>query len=104
MIKIVDGKRYNTKTAEAVASYDRGLGYGNFRQYSETLYRTSKGNWFLAGEGGPASPYFEDVGDNMRGAGSGIMVLTIEEAICWLEEHDEISALEEYFPDVIQDA
>ena len=103
MKAIIGGKRYNTETAIEVASRDNGLSYTDFRQLSESLYRTPRGSWFLAGSGGPLTPYAVSVGD-MRTGGSAIRPLTAEEARSWLESYDKHDALEEYFSDHIEDA
>jgi hypothetical protein len=42
--RIIDGKRYNTETAERVAYYNNGLGSGDFHVFEEYLYRTPRGN------------------------------------------------------------
>lgn len=52
MKKVINGKVYNTETAEEVASYSFSNS-NDFRYIREKLYRTKKGNWFLYGEGGP---------------------------------------------------
>ena len=103
MKRIIAGKRYDTETAKRVAKYRNGLGRGDFRNYNEELYRTPRGNWFLAGEGGPMTKYSQPCGD-MTSGGEGIIPLTPEEARSWLESHDENEALERYFSDSIEDA
>ena len=96
MKKIVEGKSYNTETAEDVASFGNGLGRGDFSSYDETLYRTKKGAWFLAGEGGPMTKYSRPC-SNMTSGGSDIFVLTPSEAQKWLENHDETDAIAKHF-------
>lgn len=103
MKAIIDGKRYDTETATEVASYDNGLGYSDFRQLSETLYRTKNGRWFTSGEGGPMTSYARPAGD-MRTGGRAIRPLSDEEARSWLESNRESEALEQYFADQIEDA
>lgn len=98
MKDIINGKRYNTETAEEIARYYYGA-YGDFEYFDETLYRTAKGNWFLAGSGGPNSKYAEYVGAGSRSGGSAIIPMTDDEAYEWLEEYSETSAIEEYFSD-----
>ena len=51
MIRIIDGTRYNTDTAVLVGRYDSGNPASAF-SYTEELYLTRKGAWFLAGRGG----------------------------------------------------
>lgn len=69
MIRIVDGKRYNSETAEAVAEWDNGFGSSDFKACSETLYRTEKGAFFLVGSGGPLSEYAVPISGGMSGSG-----------------------------------
>lgn len=104
MNAIIDGKRYDTNAAEAIASFENGVDHGNWHYYEEGLFRTAKGNWFLAGEGNGLSPYAETYAGGWSCAGSAIRPLTAEEARLWLEAHGEVQALERFFGDEIQDA
>lgn len=52
MKKIIRGKLYNTETSTLIAEYWNGYERNNFLYFSETLYRTKKGNWFLHKSGG----------------------------------------------------
>jgi len=103
MKRIIDGKRYDTETAEMVAEDSNGYAYSDFNHCEETLYRTQRGNWFLYGEGGPMSKYSQAVGD-MRGGGSAIVPLSADDARSWLENAGKTDELERYFPDSIEDA
>ena len=102
MIKIIDGRRYNTKTAEHITGVSQGAS-GDFAYQTEDLYRTPRGAWFIHGSGGPASSYARPVG-NMRTGGSDIRLLTETEALAWLEAHEELDAIERYFSECITDA
>jgi hypothetical protein len=105
MIRIINGKRYNTETATQIADWDNGLPTSDFGWCEETLYRTEKGNFFLVGEGGGMSKYAESVeGGKARSSGKDLIPLTPEQARAWLEQHDEIESIEEYFSDEIEDA
>ena len=104
MKKIIDGKRYDTATAEQVASWDNGLGSGDFNNCSEEIYLTKSGNWFIHGEGGALTGYSESCGNNSTCGGEDIRPVTTAEAREWLEGHDEIEALEKYFAKEIEDA
>ena len=103
MKKIINSKIYNTETAKSIASYRAGLGKGDFRNYEEILYKTAKGVFFLAGSGGPMTKYSEPCG-NMTGGGSGIIPLTKEGALSWLEGHAFTDEIERYFSDLIEEA
>jgi hypothetical protein len=103
MNMIIDGKKYDTDTAEKVAGWGNGLHHGDFKHVYEELYRTSKGSWFLHGEGGPMSPYAEGIGRE-RWNGQRIVPMTDTEAQAWLESHRRVEALEKWFAESIIDA
>lgn len=85
MKRVIDGKRYNTDTAQRIAGAESSCNPGDFRYWEETLYRTKKGAFFVHGEGGPMSRWSEPVGSNGRGGGSGIMPMSDAEAREWCE-------------------
>ncbi len=103
MKKIIDGKRYDTTTAEKIAKWSNNYYPNDFNYMEETLYRTPKGAWFLHGEGGGLSRYAQSYG-NSSGWGSDLRVLTPAEARAWLERRDCPDELEEYFGGEIVDA
>jgi hypothetical protein len=86
MKKVIGGKIYDTETAEEIGGWSNNLGHSDFRNISESLYRTKKGRFFLAGEGGPMTKYSRRCGDS-TGGGEDIQPLTHEEAREWAEEH-----------------
>jgi len=98
MRQVIKGLVYNTETAEILGSADSSyLGANDFRSYSETLFKTKKGRFFLAGEGGPMTKWGEACGD-MRGFGSGIIPLDSAEAREWCEFNDiDIEVISEHF-------
>lgn len=103
MIRIIDGKRYNTDKADVVAG--RSTGYsGDFDRVHERLYRTKKGNWFLAGEGGARSRYAQRIDANSSSGGEGLFPLHPESARAWLESNGETAAIEKYFESDLEDA
>ena len=105
MLKIIDGRRYNTDTATEVAEYSNYLGAGDFHTLPEPLYKTPKGAWFIHGKGGPQTAWAHYVGSgNGRTGGEGMRVLSDEEAMKWLERHNMAGELEEHFADKIEDA
>lgn len=102
MKAIINGKRYDTATADLVAEWGNGLGGSDFRNCNEDLYRTKKGRWFLHGQGGAMTRWSRSVGNNGTCGGSGILPMTEDEAREWLEQHREVDAIEKFFP--IEDA
>lgn len=101
MKRIVEGKVYDTATAESVAS-DSFSYQSDFHYWSETLYKTKKGAYFLHGEGGPMSQYSQDLGNNSTGGGSALRVMTDEEAYEWLARVDADKAIELFPGEVVE--
>lgn len=96
MKKIINGKMYNTETAKFLGLYSSGYGYSDFHYYCESLYLKKTGEYFLMGEGGPASQYRERVDGSCWSSGRKIMPLTVDEAREWAENHldaDEYEAI-----------
>lgn len=104
MKKIINGRKYDTETAELVASY----GYsnvGDFHYWEEDLYRTKFGNWFIVGSGGPMSMYCESANGNTWGLSNVFKPIDPNDAMEWLEQYaEDTEALEKYFSKVIEDA
>lgn len=85
MKKIIDGKIYNTETAEKIGFYCNGeSGFGRFE---ETLYKTKKGRYFTHGEGGPMTHYAKSCGQNSWTGSEDIFALSESEAREWAEKH-----------------
>ena len=108
MIKVIDGKRYNTETAEQVYSYWNGMGRTDFRFRSKDLYLTKKGVWFIHHEGGAMSDMAVPVGSNGWGGSEDIEPVSAEDAFGFLQAHSDESkaaeAIDKYFADRVQDA
>jgi len=102
MRKIVDGKIYDTEAAERIAERRTGYGRGDFNWCEESIYRTKKGNWFLAGQGGAMTRYAQSSGE-YKTTSLDIIPLSDEEAVEWLQEHAQ-DKLEKYFPNLFTDA
>lgn len=104
MKRIIEGKRYDTETATEVATWNNGRGSSDFRALTETLYRTPKGCWFLYYDGGAMTYAAVPCGNNATSGSSGINRVSENEAKVWLESHNRIEALEQYFADQLEDA
>ena len=97
MKQVINGKMYNTDTAIEIGSWNNGLGYNDFRNCDESLYKTKNGRYFLAGHGGPMSKYARPAG-NMTSGGSGIDPVSEKDARLWCETHDiDADIIEKYF-------
>lgn len=86
MKKVIQGVLCDTSTAKFLgeASY---LSDRDFAHWSEELYRTKSGKFFLYGEGGPASRYAVTIGQNEWSGGEKIQLLSRETAMKWAEEY-----------------
>ena len=105
MKAIIDGLRYDTETAEMIDEASaRGYACNDFSYWSEKLYRTKKGNYFLAGEGGALSRYSEAFGQNGSTGGKKIIAIDADEAREWCERHSTPETVETLFYDAVTDA
>lgn len=86
MNKIINGHRYNSDTAEKLASWSNDYPYNDFNYCGEELYRTRSGRFFIYGEGGAMSKYAKSQGDNNWSGGEAIEPITEEAARKWAEE------------------
>jgi len=102
MKKVINGKIYNTETADFIAQWENDYYRNDFNYCSEDLYRTKKGQYFIHGEGGALSKYSASAGNSSWGT-SDITLLTEKEALEWCEEHDLIDAIEEHFSAQIEE-
>ena len=88
MKKVIDGKTYNTETAESIHKTGNGLYPGDFMGYEETLYKTKKGGFFLYGIGNANSRYAARVDNHTYCPGSDIRVISTEQATEWLKTNN----------------
>lgn len=96
MKKVIRGRMYDTDTAQLIGSY-RYLGEDDTRYVYEELYRKKTGEYFLYGEGGPASKYSVCCGQNEWRGGEKIIPLSFEEAQKWAEEHVDADTYMKFF-------
>jgi len=88
MERIIDGKIYNTQTATEVCEISGGnTDQYDFRWESTFLYRSPKDQFFVAGEGGAKSRWSQPVGTNGHAGGSGLYLVTEEQARELCEKH-----------------
>lgn len=105
MKRIINGKRYNTETATLIAHVGSATeDVRDFRYHDTNLYRTVRGNWFVAGKGGPMSQWARSTGQNSWSGGSGLRPIDPDEARDLLEDHRYTAELEQYFSSDIEDA
>lgn len=102
MIKIIDGKRYNTETAKEIFEWSNKK-YGNFQYRARTLYQTKNGNWFIYDDGGAMTDMAVSAGANSWSGSEDIKLVDEEEAFNFLEAYNAVEAIEKYFSNKIQD-
>lgn len=86
MKKIINGRRYDTDTAQKIAEYDDGRGVRDFAHVAETLYQKRTGEFFLYGIGGPASWCAHACPTGGYDSGEKIKPLSEEDARRWCED------------------
>lgn len=98
MKQIIHGRLYDTDTAKHIANASYRYP-GDFSHWDEDLYRKRTGEYFIWGEGGPASKYGVSVEQNTWSGGSKIVPLTLEEAREWGEKYmDADDYMDEFGP------
>jgi len=103
MKAVIDGKWYDTETAEEIASWANSNDYRDVDYCSETLYKTKDGDFLLTGEGGSRSIYGKHFG-KYSCSGKETRALTREEAYKWCEGNQQPEAIEKHFADMVMDA
>ena len=98
MKRIIDGKRYDTSTAEEVATATHGY-RREFSYYEETLYCKRTGEYFLYGYGHGESKYAKQV-LGAWGPGEDIIPMTYEQAREWAERNLDAEEYEREFGEV----
>jgi hypothetical protein len=98
MRRVIDGKIYNTATAYKVCDISpSGFSRGDFRYEDTYLYKSPKGTFFVAGEGGPMTRWAVPEGQGGRRSGSGIQIVSEDEAKSLVEQHGSDEDYEEAF-------
>lgn len=86
MKKIINSKKYDTKTASLMAQDYADCAVNDFNYWWEGLYQKKTGEFFLYGKGQALSKYASHYG-NCSDEGEKLIPLTIEEAKRWCERH-----------------
>ena len=92
MKKIINGRKYDTETANMLSVISRGDG---FTSVMESLYRKHNGEYFLHASGGPMTKYGVHEGNSISG-GSSIIPMDESAAKRWAERNldgDEYEAI-----------
>ena len=104
MKKIIANKVYDTATATLLGEASaNGMSPRDFGYWSEELYQKRTGEYFLYGEGGPATRYAVSAGENSWNGGEKIMPLAYDTARQWAEDHLTADEYEAIFGTVAED-
>ncbi|MEO5807031.1 hypothetical protein [Devosia sp.] len=96
MRKTINGKILDTATAEYMCGVACNFYGGDFAWHDTDLYRSKKGQWFLAGEGNCYSMWGRETAGGFI-PGEGIRILSDSEALRILEAENADHLIEEYF-------
>lgn len=80
------GERYDETKAKEILRRSTDLPAGDFRDYTETLYQTADGKYFLVGSGGALTRWAEETDNGGYGFGSGVLPISESEALSLIEE------------------
>lgn len=86
MKKVISGVLCDTDTAKVLGEYEHEH-KSSYHWYTERLYRTKSGKYFLHGEGHAASPYAKKVAQSEWAPGEAIKLMPPEAARQWAEDH-----------------
>ena len=105
MKAIIGGFRYDTDKSKMIGRASApGLSTTDFSHWEAELYKTPRsGRFFLAGSGGPMTRWARG-NDNSTWGSSGIIPLDVLEAYEWAERYLDTETVEEFFPDMFEDA
>lgn len=85
MKKIINGKMYDTETDMAIAFYEASSNISSRYYYSERLYMTDNGEFYLHGTGGSFTQYAMVCEDGSKEPGEDITLLPNEKAKRWVK-------------------
>lgn len=97
MKKVINGKRYDTETAEFIGKWENIYNSADLQYESEELYKKKTGEFFMYGSGGPASNYAVQTGTNSWSGSCKITPITEDEAKKWVEKYLDGDTYENLF-------
>ena len=104
MKAIIQGWRYDTETATLIGQAGYNGSRNDFEYWEAGLYVTKKGNYFVAGKGGPMSMFSKPVDSGGATGSEGIKTLSEDEALEWAERNLPIETVEQHFGGAVHDA
>lgn len=96
--QVIDGKVYDTKTAEEIGDvHGGGESVTDFSHWHGTLYKTKKGRYFIDGVGGSMTMFARSCGDNSTSGSGGIIALDGKRALAMAEARLDADVIEKFF-------
>ena len=87
MKKKVKGLNYDTDTSTALAIHSNGNPYGSMYWFSEVLYISADGEYFLYGNGGAGTCYAKKYKNRCNAPGEAIVPLTPDRTKIWTKQN-----------------
>lgn len=97
MKKVINGKRYDTETAEFIGRWENIHNSADLQYECEELYKKKTGEFFIYGAGGPASSFALQTGTNSLSGSSKITPIIENEAKKWVEKNLNADDYEKLF-------
>lgn len=97
MKKIINGRRYDTDTAEFIGAGSSDYAVNDFNYFKEDLYLKKTGEYFIHGMGNAGSKYAESTGYNTHKGSERLIPLTEDEAKSWVEKYLDADEYEKLF-------
>lgn len=98
MRAVIGGKIYDTTTAQVVCDISPA-GYSNsdFEWEDTALYKSPAGQFFIAGAGNARTRWAKEIGNSSTSGGSGVKLVSTDEACKLCETHGRVSDYIEAF-------
>ena len=79
----INRKTYDTDNAQPLAIYSNNQPFGSVFRFSEMLYITADGEYFLYGSGGAMTHYAKRYKSRSNASGEAIVPMTVDQAKDW---------------------
>lgn len=99
MKRIINGRKYDTGTAELLGRWNNGCYTTDLDYEAEDLYRKRNGEFFMYCDSGPRGTYAVPDCGGMAG-GDAIVPLEVAQARAWAERHLSADKYEDIFGEV----
>lgn len=104
MIKNINGKMYNTETAESILFWSNGCSHSDFNYRSKELFKANDSSWFILHYGGANTDMAELQGSNAS-EGSSIEPISEKQAFQFVVDYnDGVDCLVRFFTDFLMNA